>query len=163
MHQLLLVTMLGAQGAQGQAKGGSQGYVYWDAARVEATAGRLEAQLGDREMVFETIGTYEGHSVYLVLRGRTASAELHETESDLYVAKRGRATFVFGGELVEPRELPRRQQRGSSIRGGTRQSLAPGDIVHVPEAVAHQLILDADEPFLYLLIKFDEVPLTGER
>lgn len=163
MYRLLLVTMLGAQGVSGQATGSSGGYVYWDAARVEAAADRLEAQLGDREMVFETIGNYEGHSIYLVLRDRTGSAELHETESDLYVAKRGRATFVFGGELVEPRELPRRQRRGSAVRGGTRQSLAPGDIVHVPEAVAHQLILDADEPFMYLLVKFDEEPLTGER
>jgi hypothetical protein len=33
----------------------------------------------------------------------------------------------------------------------------------VPEGVPHQLILDANEPFMYLLIKFDEEPLTGER
>jgi hypothetical protein len=161
MYRLLLVTILAAQGAAGSTTGGPEGYVLWDAKRIEAAADRLEAQLGDRAMVFETIGSYEGHSVYLVLRGRTGLAEFHETESDLYVVKRGRATFVVGGELVEPRELPRRQRSGSAIRGGARQVLAPGDIVHVPEAVPHHLVLDSGEPFLYLLIKFDEEPLSG--
>jgi mannose-6-phosphate isomerase-like protein (cupin superfamily) len=165
MYRLLLVTMLAAQAGVGveSSKGSPDGYVLWDAARVEAAADRLEARLGNEAMVYETIGNYEGHSIYLVLRGRTGSAELHETESDLYIAKRGRATFAVGGELVEPQTLPRRQRRGSAILGGTRQALAPGDIVHVPEGVPHQLILDANEPFMYLLIKFDEEPLTGER
>jgi mannose-6-phosphate isomerase-like protein (cupin superfamily) len=158
MYRLLLVTMLAAQGGVGSSTGSRDGYVRWDAARVEAAADRLEARLGDEAMVYETIGNYEGHSIYLVLRGRTGSAELHETESDLYIAKRGRATFAIGGELVEPQKLPRRQRRGSAIRGGTNQALAPGDIVHVPEGVPHQLILDANEPFMYLLIKFDEEP-----
>lgn len=160
MYQLLLVTMVAAQGGVESSAGSPEGYVHWDAVRVEAAADRLEARLGDEAMVFETIGNYRGHSIYLVLRGRTGSAELHETESDLYVVKRGRASFAIGGELVEPAELPRHQKRGSAIRGGMRQALAPGDIVHVPEAVPHQLILDAGEPFLYLLIKFDEEPLT---
>jgi hypothetical protein len=163
MYRLLLVTILAAQGAAGSSTGGPEGYVLWDANRVEAVADRLEAQIGDRAMVFETIGSYEGHSIYLVLRSRTGLAELHETESDLYVVKRGRATFVIGGELVEPRTLPRRQRSGSAIRGGTRQVLAPGDIVHVPEAVPHHLILDPGEAFMYILIKFDEEPLSNRN
>lgn len=163
MERLHLVTILAVLSVSGPAARGSGDDAYWSADRVEAAADRLEARLGDQEMVYETIGNYEGHSIYLVLRGRTGSAELHETESDLYVAKRGRATLVIGGELVDARALPRRQQRGTAIRGGTRQPLDVGDVVHVPEAVAHQLILDADEPFLYLLIKFDEEPLTERR
>ena len=69
-------------------------------------------------MVYETIGNYDRHSVCLVLRGRTGSAEFHETESDLYIAKRGRATFVIDGELVESRERRRRQRSGTAIRSG---------------------------------------------
>lgn len=138
---------------------GPKGYVLWSAQRVEAAADRLEERLADQAMVYETIGNYEGHSIYLVLRGRTGTAELHETESDLYIAERGRATFVIGGELVEPEELPRRQRRGTAIRGGRSQTLGPGDIVHVPEAVSHHLVIDPSEPFMYILIKFDEEPL----
>lgn len=163
MHGLPLVMMLAALGGVGSSTGSPDGYVHWDAVRVEAAADRLESRLGDEAMVYETLGSYEGHSIYLVLRGRTGSAELHETESDLYIARRGRATFAIGGELVEPRELPRRQRSGAALRGGARQALAPGDIVHVPKGVPHQLILDANESFLYILIKFDEEPLTGKR
>ncbi len=120
----LLVMMLAAQGGVGSstATESPDGYVHWDAARVEAAADRLENRLGNEAMVYETLGNYEGHSIYLVLRGRTGKAELHETESDLYIARRGRATFAIGGELVEPQELPRRQRSGSMLRGGTASS-----------------------------------------
>jgi mannose-6-phosphate isomerase-like protein (cupin superfamily) len=133
--------------------------VLWNAKRVESAADRLEAKLGDSAMVYETIGNYEGHSIYLVLRGKTGTAELHETESDLYIAKRGSATFVIGGELVDGKQLPRKQQRGTSLTGGQNQALSPGDVVHVPVAIPHHLVIDPADPFMYILIKFDEEPL----
>ncbi len=176
MHRLLLVAMVAmvamvafapavamAQSTATDSVESPEGYVLWSATRVEAAADRLEERLGDQAMIYETIGTYEGHSIYLVLRGQTGTAEFHETESDLYIATRGRATFVIGGELVEPQHLPRKQRRGSAIRGGRSQTLDPGDIVHVPEAVSHHLVIDPSEPFMYILIKFDEEPLESTR
>jgi mannose-6-phosphate isomerase-like protein (cupin superfamily) len=115
--------------------------------------------LGDKALVWETIGNYEGHSVYLVLRGVTSSAELHETESDVQISMRGTATSVVGGELVNPESLARKQQRGTSINGGKRQELSPGDIMHIPPGVPHQLLIDPEEPYMYILIKIDEEPL----
>ena len=92
--------------------------------------------------------------------GKSDMAELHETESDFHIGKRGKATFVIGGELVDKESLPRKQQRGTSIRGGTRYAIAPGDIFHVPPGVAHQYIIGPDEPYMYILIKIDEEPLN---
>lgn len=157
---LLLPAPSPAQSTSTDAVEGPEGYVLWNANRVEAASARLDRALGDKAMVYETIGNYEGHSIYLVLRGSTGTAELHETESDLYLARRGRATFVIGGELLDPQILPRKQTRGSGIRGGRSQPLGPGDVVHVPEAVPHHLVIDPAEPFLYILIKFDEEPLA---
>ena len=148
-----------AQSTSTDAVEGPDGYVLWNANRVEAASARLDRALGDKPMVYETIGNYEGHSIYLVLRGSTGTAELHETESDLYIARRGRATFVIGGVLVDAQILPRKQVRGSAIRGGASQPIGPGDVVHVPEAVPHHLVIEPAEPFLYILIKFDEEPL----
>ena len=135
------------------------GFVLWSSDYAREAADRLERTIGDRAMVFETIRNDEGHSIYLVLRGTTARAEFHETESDMYLVRRGRATLVIGGELVDPEILPRHQQRADSIRGGARRELEPGDIVHIPAAVPHQLIIAPGEQFMYELVKFDEEPL----
>ena len=135
------------------------GFVIWPSAEVETIANRLEREIGNRAMVYETIRNDDGHSVYFVLRGLTGPAELHETEADLYVVHRGNATFVIGGELIDAEVLPRKQQRGRSIRDGTRHALAPGDILHVPVATPHQIIVPPGQTFLYTLVKFDEEPL----
>lgn len=135
------------------------GYILWDAATVEAAANRLEKSLGDEALVWETIGNYDGHSVYLVLRGKTSRAEIHDTESDVQISVRGKATSVIGGELVDAESLPRKQRRGPSIEGGNHRELAPGDIMHIPSGAPHQLLIDPAEPYMYLLIKIDEEPL----
>lgn len=138
---------------------GPEDYVLWSAAVVDAAADRLEQSLGDKALVWETIGNYAGHSVYLVLRGSTSRAEIHDTESDVQISIRGKATSVVGGVLLDPESLPRKQQRGTAIEGGTRQELTPGDIMHIPPGAPHQLLIGPEEDYLYLLIKIDEEPL----
>ena len=158
---LLCVSVVAAAAAGQTADRGSvpDGFVWWPGAEVERIADRLEATIGDQAMVYETVRNEDGHSVYFVLRGRTGRAEFHETEADLYIVHRGRATFVIGGALVDTESLPRKQQRGTSIRGGTSQELGPGDFVHVPLATPHHLVIAPGEQFLYTLVKFDEEPL----
>ena len=134
-------------------------YAFWNSMVVDDVADRLEASLGDKALVWETVGNYDGHSVYLVLRGKTGTAEIHETESDVQISVRGRATSVIGGELIEPEHLPRKQIRGSAIEGGLQRALAPGDVMHIPPGLPHQLLIDPEEPYMYLLIKIDEEPL----
>jgi mannose-6-phosphate isomerase-like protein (cupin superfamily) len=147
--------------AQTPSTDGPPGFVLWNSESIESTADRLEQELGDKHMVYQTIGNYDGHSMYLVLRGKTGTSEFHETESDFYVSLRGHATFVIGGELTEPEIRPRKQQRGKSIHGGTTHSLGPGDVLHVPVATPHHIIIDPDEPYMYLLIKLDEEPIVA--
>jgi mannose-6-phosphate isomerase-like protein (cupin superfamily) len=110
-------------------------------------------------MVFDTVGNHDGHSVYLVLRGKTGTSEIHETESDVQIGVRGTATSVIGGKIVDAKALPRKQIRGTAIEGGQRQVTAPGDFIHIPPGVAHQLLIDQGEPYMYLLFKIDEEPL----
>jgi hypothetical protein len=135
------------------------GFVLWDATTVEAVADRLEDSLDDNALVWETVGNYDGHSAYLVLRGKTSRAEIHDTESDIQISVRGRATSVVGGNLVDAELRPRKQQRGSSIEGGNHRELVAGDIMHIPPGVPHQLLIDPAQPYMYLLIKIDEEPL----
>ena len=136
------------------------GFEFRNLEGIEESADRLESELGDKAMVFETIGNHDGHSMYLVLRGKTGTAEFHITESDYYFGVRGNATFVIGGEVVNPEERPRKQIVGTSIKGGTTRALKPGDIIHVPPSTAHQIIISPDAPYMYILIKIDEEPLN---
>jgi hypothetical protein len=159
-----LLTVLLPFSASGQIETGTladdpQDFVLWNAAYVEDATERLYASLGDKDLVWETVGNYAGHSAYLVLRGKTDTPELHETESDIQISMRGTATSVVGGRLVDAEKRPRKQQRGTSIEGGNRRQLTPGAIMHIPPGIPHQLIIGPEEPYLYLLIKIDEEPL----
>ncbi len=156
---ILLPAIALGQSTSDNSAGDPPGYVLWDTAIVEAAADRLYESLGDKALVWETIGNYDGHSVYLVLRGKTSRAEIHDTESDVQISVRGSATSVVGGKLIDAESLPRKQQRGTSIEGGNRRELAPGDVMHIPPGAAHQLLIDPAQPYLYLLIKIDEEPL----
>jgi len=155
---LLMLSPVFSQ-AQSEANYGVPDFVLWNAERIEAAANRLEKELGDERLVYEVIGNYQGHSMYLVLRGRTSLPELHETESDFQISMRGKATLQIGGELVDAEKRPRKQQRGKSIRGAANHALSPGDTIHVPPGVPHLLVIEPGEPYLYLLIKIDEEPL----
>ena len=154
---LLLYAVVHGQGVQDREQETPEDYVRWDSAYIQSVADRLETELGDKALVWETVGNYDGHSMYLVLRGRTSPAELHETESDIQIGVRGTALSIVGGELVDAESLPRKQQRGTSIDGGLRQKTFPGDMIHIPPGIAHQLVID--EPYMYLLFKLDEEPL----
>jgi hypothetical protein len=159
----LVAVVLAGQGAAqdlpDEKSADSAGYVRWDSDYIQQVADRLENELGDKALVWETVGNYEGHSIYLVLRGRTGEAEIHETESDVQIGVRGKAVSVIGGALVAARSLPRKQQRGTSIAGGQRRETAPGDLMHIPPGTAHQLLIDPAETYMYLLLKIDEEPL----
>ena len=158
-----IVCLFAAAGVAQQAPDARSGEpdddVRWDASRIQAAADRLEAAFGDKPLAWETVGNYDGHSIYLVLRGATGQAEIHETESDVQIGVRGTAISVIGGRLVDGKSLPRKQRRGTAIDGGERRETGPGDLIHIPPGVAHQLLIEPGEPYIYLLFKIDEEPL----
>src|SRR4029450_4160109 len=80
-------------------------FALWPADRVKEASDRLEKNIGDNSILFETLGNWKGHSVYLVLRAKTADAEFHKTEEDVYIGLRGKVTFVFGGDTVDPTDM----------------------------------------------------------
>lgn len=164
MRNIIILTCLIVQPllshAQSSATNPIAGFITRSADNIEATADRLENELGDKAMVFDIIGNHDGHSMYLVLRGKTGTSEIHLTESDYYIGVRGTAIFVIGGSLVDAQTLPRKQIEGTAIDGGANHTIGPGDIVHVPVNTPHHLIIDPENPYMYLLIKLDEEPLN---
>jgi quercetin dioxygenase-like cupin family protein len=89
-------------------------------------------------------------------REGNGEAELHETESDLFVVTSGTATLTVGGILQNGKTTAPNEIRGPSIEGGTKQKLSAGDIVHIPPKTAHQLVLEPGGEFTYFVMKVKE-------
>ena len=96
---------------------------------------------------------YSNHYSMLAQREGTGSSEVHEHEADIFVIESGAATILTGGKLVNARTQKPGEIRGTSIEGGERHLLGPGDIVHIPAGVPHQLLIGKGQPFTYFVVK----------
>ena len=76
-----------------------------------------------------------------VRRDGDGEAEVHETQVDVIFVKSGEATLVVGGTVVEPRTTAPGEIRGKSIKGGTSKKMAPGDVIHIPAKIPHQMLV----------------------
>jgi uncharacterized protein GlcG (DUF336 family) len=107
---------------------------------VAAGAGEVEASHfadADVRARFETGGLLLDTARYKLDAGRRTGpgqVELHEREVDIMRVVSGTATVVTGE--------------------GIRHELAPGDVLVIPEGVAHQFVA-ASDPFLYLVVKVE--------
>lgn len=88
---------------------------------------------------------------FVAVRVKSGRAEVHKSSDDIFVVLSGEATLVTGGKVIDP--SGDREIRGNSIEGGTWAKLAKGQVVHIPQAVPHQLLLPAGETLVYVLIK----------
>ena len=65
-------------------------------------------------------------------------AEVHKTEGDLWYCLEGEVKFIYGGELVEPREVKTNELKAGGIKGGSEIILKPGDWFWIPAGQPHQ-------------------------
>lgn len=95
-----------------------------------------------------------GYKIHASRRVEPGQAEIHVLDTDVIHVLEGTATFVTGGEVVEPKTVAPDEIRGGSIRGGRMRSLRPGDVVVVPSGVPHQFVA-VEGPFLYYVVKVE--------
>ncbi|MEJ7708986.1 MAG: hypothetical protein WKF84_03820 [Pyrinomonadaceae bacterium] len=80
---------------------------------------------------------------------------MHETKSDFFIVEGGEATLVVGGEIVGGKVSAPNEIRGTSIKGGEKRKLTPGDVVHIAPKLPHQLLIEPGKNFTYAVIKVD--------
>ena len=65
----------------------------------------------------------------------------------------GQITMVYGGTVVEGKTTAPGETRGSGITGGTEVALGPGDVLHIPAKVPHQMKLAPGAKVTYFVTK----------
>jgi mannose-6-phosphate isomerase-like protein (cupin superfamily) len=136
----------------------------WTAEPSVPAAGARHFDLADMQSIWKDLEArgvinqriVEGGSYSLNVRiVRPGDVPLvHADSADVWIVMAGKATAITGGELVDAaRRATGNDIEGKDIRGGTRQSLQPGDIVFVPPGVPHAF-RDL-QGFRAYLIRFD--------
>jgi mannose-6-phosphate isomerase-like protein (cupin superfamily) len=132
-----------------------EGFALWKGTAVKNSGEELAGKIDDQKFAWKQLATYENHLIGIAHRAGDGSAELHETQADILIVESGEATLVVGGTMVKPKTLKPHEVRSSSIEGGETKQLGPGDIVHIPAKVPHQLRIETGKSFTYLVIKVD--------
>jgi uncharacterized protein GlcG (DUF336 family)/quercetin dioxygenase-like cupin family protein len=93
-----------------------------------------------------------GYKIDAGRRDAPGEVEYHEHTVDVIHVLEGSATVVLGGEMRDVREVAPGELRAATVAGGERRDLAPGDVLAIPNGVAHQFVAVSD-PFLYFVVK----------
>lgn len=127
---------------------------YWPrAVLLERVAYLRElARFGDGT-ASETIRGTERYSTNLAVRLRSGTAERHESLGEILIVLDGHATLVTGDAIEKREPIQSGETRISAITSGSNQELRPGDIVHIPAGMRHQMLLTGNETVSYLAVR----------
>jgi len=101
----------------------------------------------------ENLKQWGNHLSMLAYRESTGSSELHEHVADIFVIESGQGTLLSGGKLTDSHTEKPGELRGKSIAGGEKHSFGPGDVIHIPAGIPHQVLVDKGQPVTYFVIK----------
>jgi mannose-6-phosphate isomerase-like protein (cupin superfamily) len=132
-----------------------EGFGLWKGASVKKSSNELAGKIDEGKFAWQSLGTYGNHLIGISHREGDGSAELHEIQTDIMIVDEGEATLIVGGTMIEPKTVKPHEVRGSSIEGGETKQLGPGDIVHIPAKIPHQLKIKSGTKFTYTVIKVD--------
>ena len=131
------------------------GFVMWPGTELRGYGQKLAPKMDAKKVAAERLATFGNHLAMVAHREADGEAEVHDTQADLFVVQSGAATLVVGGEVVDGRTTAPGEVRAPSIKGGERKTLAPGDVVHIPAKIPHQLLIPAGKEFTYFVMKVD--------
>ncbi len=130
----------------------ANGVDVYPAAKLEQMTRDLSP--GSAPYADRALDRYGNHYLLLIKRDKSGSSELHEHEADIFIVQSGKATILTGGKMVNPHSTKAGEIRGSSIQGGERHLLAPGDIIHISAGIPHQILLEnGSGSFSYFVVK----------
>lgn len=153
MRLVVAILALMTVTAQGQS---ASGFHLWKSGDIAAKGKSLSQKLDPQKVASEVVAT-EGNRKFMVAhREGSGLAEWHEKEADVMFISAGNVTMVYGGTIVDSKTTAAGEKRGPSIEGGTEVALGPGDVLHIPAKMPHQMKLDAGKQVTYFVTKVVE-------
>jgi mannose-6-phosphate isomerase-like protein (cupin superfamily) len=136
--------------------GDPAGFHVWKAPDIEAHGKALAPKMDEYKAASETVAT-EGNRTFIVAhREGVGQAEWHEKQADVMMIESGTVTLVYGGTVVGGKTTAPGEIRGTSIQGGNEVVLGPGDTLHIPAKVPHQMKVPAGKKLTYFTVKVNE-------
>lgn len=102
------------------------------------------------------LGDYKTHSLRLSARAASGGGEVHTHFDDVMVVTEGTATLITGGTLVDSHTESDGELRGTGIKDGQSQTIAVGDVIHVPAGTPHQLMIAPGTTYSAMVVKVRE-------
>lgn len=124
-------------------------FEHWSAATLKS----YDEKFAGQEVAAQQLGSYPLQAAVVRHREASAGAEAHQHAADWLVIQTGAGTLLLGGTIANAKTESPGELRGEAIVGGTRQSLAPGDIVFVPAGTPHQFLLEKGQKITYFALK----------
>ena len=103
-----------------------------------------------------TLANYNGHHTMLTARTKSGGGELHKHFADFLFVVAGEGTEMTGGTMLNPKELPDGEVRGTGLEGATAHALHKGDVIHIPAGTPHQSIEASGQAIIIYVIKVQE-------
>jgi mannose-6-phosphate isomerase-like protein (cupin superfamily) len=116
-----------------------EGFVMYKASDIVARA--KATKLDEHKAGLDRAGNWGNHGLLIVRREGDGAVETHETQVDVITVISGEGTLVVGGTMVDGKTTAPNEIRGTSINGGVRKAMAPGDVFHIPAKIPHQMLV----------------------
>lgn len=103
-----------------------------------------------------TLANYKGHYTMLTARTKSGGGELHQHYADFLFVIAGEGTELTGGTLLNAKQQPDGESRGTGLEGATAHVLHAGDVIHIPAGTPHQAIEAPGQTITIYVIKVRE-------
>lgn len=127
------------------------GFDHWSLKHLQTYNARFAPEMKQKTAYGEDLARYGNHWSSITRRTADGQAEVHETVNDFFICVAGEATLVYGGTVRDPKPNGPGETLAAGINGGQRVQMRPGDMVHIPANLPHQLLVKKE--FLYFVTK----------
>ena len=133
--------------------GDPPGFHYWSSSELKSFARTLSPKINALKVASEPLASHGNYQFMAAHREGSGEAEYHETMADILVIESGECTLVYGGSMVKAKTTAPHEKRAPSIQGGLGRKLSEGDVVTIPAATPHQMLVPAGKQVTYFVVK----------